>query len=272
MKKAFVIGHPISHSRSPLIHGYWLKKLGIEGSYEAIEVPPHALGDFIAELRNTDFRGGNVTLPHKEAVMALCDEVDPLARRIGAVNTLIRRGDQLRGSNSDYIGFLANLDAKAPGWDHGLDQAIVLGAGGAARAIIVALLSRGVKTLHLLNRTPERAKALADEFGSAILAGDIGGFADCAGGAGLVVNTSAVGMNGTKFEGLALDILPRHCVVTDIVYTPLETPLLIAAQALGLQTVDGLGMLLHQAVPGFEAWFGIKPEVTEELRAIVLGL
>lgn len=267
--KAFVIGHPIGHSRSPLIHGTWLKAYGIDARYDAIDVEAAELAHFVARLRAGEFVGGNVTIPHKEAVFGLCDMVDPLARTIGAVNTLVVQGGKVRGFNTDFMGFLGNLDQRAPGWSDDLGEAIVLGAGGAARAVLVALRERGVGTTHLLNRTPANASSLAAAFGEAIRPGTLDDFAAVAPGAGLVVNTTSVGMHGTTFPHLPLDRLPETALVTDIVYVPLVTPLLAEARARGLRTVDGLGMLLHQAVPGFEAWFGIRPEVTPDLRAAV---
>lgn len=264
--KAFVIGHPIAHSRSPLIHGTWLGEHGIDGRYDAIDVAPEALPAFIARLRAGEFAGGNVTIPHKEAVFALCDSVDPLARTIGAVNTLVRREDGIWGTNTDYLGFLGNLDAGAPGWDENLEEVAVLGAGGAARAILVALKNRNVGRIHLLNRTRENALRLAAELGPGIAAADYADFSAIAPACGLLVNTSSVGMHGSRFERLDLTALPARAVVTDIVYSPLETPLLADARALGLRSVDGLGMLLHQAVPGFEYWFGVRPDVTPALR------
>jgi shikimate dehydrogenase len=267
--RAFVIGHPIAHSRSPLIHGTWLKTLGLDGSYEAIDLAPSALPDFLDALRGGAFAGGNVTIPHKEAVFAYCDSIDPLARTIGAVNTLVADRDGLHGFNTDYMGFLGNLDQHAPGWSAGLDEAIVLGAGGASRAILVALRERGLGRIHLLNRTLAKAEALAAAITGPIRPAPLEAFATLAPGAGLVVNTTAAGMHGTAPLALPLDRLPAQALVTDIVYVPLETPLLAAARARGLRTVDGLGMLLHQAVPGFEAWFGVLPEVTPQLRAVV---
>lgn len=268
---AFVIGHPIAHSRSPLIHGRWLADHKIDGTYTAIDVAPADLPKFFERLRSGAFAGGNVTIPHKEAVFALCDSVDPLARTIGAVNTLVVEDGRARGTNTDYLGFLGNLDAGAPGWSERLQSAIVLGAGGAARAILVALQSRGIGSIDLLNRTLQSAQRLADEFGGGIVAHPLDSFADLAPGAGLVINTSSVGMHGSRFAGLNLTLLPPSALVTDIVYAPLVTPLLAEARALGLATVDGLGMLLHQAVPGFEAWFGVRPEVTPALRAAIVA-
>ncbi|WP_375451099.1 shikimate dehydrogenase [uncultured Devosia sp.] len=265
--KAFVIGHPINHSRSPLIHGTWLAEHQIDGSYAAIAIAPDELEPFFARLRAGEFAGGNVTIPHKEAVFALCDSVDPLARSIGAVNTLVVTAGRVHGTNTDYLGFLGNLDAGAPDWSERLDQAIVLGAGGAARAVLVALHSRGIRPVHVLNRTLDNAEQLARSIHGPFLAHPLAAFADLAPRAGLVVNTTSIGMHGTRFQDLDLDLLPPAALVTDIVYVPLQTPLLAAAAARGLRTVDGLGMLLHQAVPGFEAWFGVRPEVTPALRA-----
>lgn len=269
VKKAFVIGHPIKHSRSPLIHGSWIAEHGIDGSYEAIDVAPEELPAFVERLRQGEFAGGNVTIPHKEAVFALCDSVDPLAKTIGAVNTLVRRSDgQIHGFNTDYMGFLGNLDQNAPGWDQSLEVALVLGAGGAARAIIVALQSRNIPII-LLNRTRATANSLAGELGGDITIGALDEVNEAAPLAGLIINTTSVGMHGSRFEDFDLGVLRPDTLVTDLVYVPLVTPLLADARALGLRTVDGLGMLLHQAVPGFEAWFGVRPEVTPALRSKV---
>lgn len=266
VKKAFVIGHPIKHSRSPLIHGSWIAEHGIEGSYEAIDVAPDELPAFVERLRQGEFAGGNVTIPHKEAVFALCDSVDPLATTIAAVNTLVARDGKVHGFNTDFMGFLGNLDQNAPGWGEGLNRAIVLGAGGAARAVLVALRERGVPEIVLLNRTTEKAEALAQEISGPFVPGALADFARYAPGAGLVVNTTSIGMHDTRFDDIDLRLLPKTALVTDIVYVPLVTPLLADARAMGFRTVDGLGMLLHQAVPGFEAWFGVRPEVTPALR------
>lgn len=252
-----------------MIHGHWLKTLGLEGSYEAIDTKPEDVGQIIARMRAGELAGGNVTIPLKEVVLAHLDDIDPLASKIGAVNTLVRRDGRIVGFNTDYIGFLANLDQQAPGWDKGLNRAVVLGAGGAARAVLVALAHRKVPEIVLLNRTPDKAMALAAELGAPLRGGALADFADLAPGAGLVVNTSSVGMHGTRFENLPLERLPKGALVTDIVYVPLITPLLADARALGLRTVDGLGMLLHQAVPGFKAWFGAEPRVTAELHALI---
>ncbi len=270
-KKAFVIGHPIAHSRSPLIHGNWLADLGIDGSYDAIDVPPAELVSFFDRLRQGEFVGGNVTIPHKQAVFALCDSVDPLAKTIGAVNTLTVTAGKIHGTNTDYLGFLGNLDAAGSGWDDDLQHAIVLGAGGAARAIAVALQSRGVTNIHILNRTLGTAQTFVADLGDPLKAHPIGDFPILAAKTNLVINTTSIGMHGTRFDTIDLGLLPKTALVTDIVYVPLQTPLLLDAAACGLRIVDGLGMLLHQAVPGFEAWFGVRPVVTAGLRAAIIA-
>ncbi|MDZ5451663.1 shikimate dehydrogenase [Labrys sp. ZIDIC5] len=271
MKRAFVVGYPISHSRSPLIHGFWLKELGIQGSYERIAVEPTAFETFIATLVEQGFAGGNVTVPHKEAAFRLASVDDPVARDLEAVNTLWYENGVLKGMNTDVAGFLANLDQEAPGWSDGMKQAVVLGAGGASRAILYGLLQRGAERILLVNRTLERAEALARHFGSKVTALAWDQAETALAGADLLVNTTSLGMKGQPPLDLDLSRLPKSALVTDIVYVPLETPLLAAARQAGLATVDGLGMLLHQAVPGFERWFGARPEVTPQLRALVLA-
>ncbi|MFD9901424.1 shikimate dehydrogenase [Mesorhizobium sp. NPDC059025] len=270
MKKAFVIGHPIAHSRSPKIHGHWLKTYGIAGSYEAIDVMPGDLPAFLSAFGENGFNGGNVTIPHKEAVFAVVKRRDAAAEQIGAINTLWTEDGELRGGNTDAHGFAANLDEYAPGWA-GNGPAVVLGAGGAARAIIHALKERGVSDIRIVNRTKARAMELRDQFGAGVSAHGSEATDELNADAGLLINTTALGMHGN--EGLPADPagLPAHAIVTDIVYVPLETPLLAAARRRGLKTVDGLGMLLHQAVPGFERWFGRRPEVTPELRDLVVA-
>lgn len=273
LKKAFVCGHPIAHSRSPKIHGHWLKRYGIAGSYEAIDVAPEAFADFLASLRQQGFAGGNVTIPHKEAAFAAVARRDAAAELIGAVNTLWFEDGALVGGNTDALGFAANLDEHAPGWTKA-GTAVVLGAGGAARAVIHALKGRGFGDIRVTNRTVSRAEELADRFGEGVSAHPVAATDELLADAGLLVNTTALGMAG-KPGGEELpanpEKLPRHAVVTDIVYVPLETPLLAAARRRGLKTVDGLGMLLHQAVPGFERWFGTRPEVTRELREMIIA-
>ncbi|MER9306730.1 shikimate dehydrogenase [Mesorhizobium sp. M0293] len=267
-KKAFVTGHPIKHSRSPKIHGYWLAKHGIDGSYEAIDVAPENFAGFVKTLQANNYRGGNVTIPHKEAAFALAERRDQAAQEIGAVNTLWFEDGALWGGNTDAHGFAANLDDYAPGWASN-GPAVVLGAGGASRAVIHALKERGVADIRIVNRTLARAMELRDRFGAGVSAHGMAATGELLADAGLLVNTTALGMHGN--EGLSADpaVLPDHAIVTDIVYVPLETPLLAAARARNLKTVDGLGMLLHQAVPGFERWFGIRPQVTAELRALI---
>ncbi|ESY62618.1 MULTISPECIES: shikimate dehydrogenase [Mesorhizobium] len=269
-KKAFVTGHPIKHSRSPKIHGHWLAKHGIDGSYEAIDVAPHDFAEFLATLQANGYRGGNVTIPHKEAAFALAGRRDQAAEEIGAVNTLWFEAGILWGGNTDSHGFAANLDDHAPGWAS-KGPAVVLGAGGASRAVVHALKERGVSDIRIVNRTLARAEELRDRFGAGVSAHGMAATGELLADAGLLVNTTALGMVGN--EGLAADpaLLPSHAIVTDLVYVPLETPLLAAARASGLKTVDGLGMLLNQAVPGFEHWFGVRPKVTVELRAIIVA-
>ncbi|WFP63767.1 shikimate dehydrogenase [Mesorhizobium sp. WSM4904] len=269
-RKAFVTGHPIAHSRSPKIHGYWLAKYGIDGSYHAIDVAPDDFAVFLKSLGENGYRGGNVTIPHKEAAFALVERRDDAAEAIGAVNTLWLEDGILWGGNTDGLGFAGNLDEHAPGWAAN-GPAVVLGAGGASRAVIHALKQRGVGDIRIVNRTLARAEELADRFGAGVSAHGTGAAGELLADAGLLINTTALGMHGN--ETLAADPagLPGHAIVTDIVYVPLETPLLAAARARGLKTVDGLGMLLHQAVPGFERWFGKRPEVTPELRRMIVA-
>ncbi|TPL96376.1 shikimate dehydrogenase [Mesorhizobium sp. B2-3-11] len=270
MNKAFVTGHPIKHSRSPMIHGHWLAKHGIDGSYQAIDVAPQDFADFLASMQANGYRGGNVTIPHKEAAFARVSRRDHAADEIGAVNTLWLDDGTLWGGNTDGHGFAANLDDYAAGWAAN-GPAVVLGAGGASRAVIHALKERGVGDIRIVNRTLARAIELRDRFGAGVSAHELAATAELLGDAGLLVNTTALGMQGN--EGLPADptLLPDHAVVNDIVYVPLETPLLAAARARGLKTVDGLGMLLNQAVPGFERWFGVRPKVTAELRALIVA-
>lgn len=270
MKRAFVIGHPVAHSRSPLIHGHWLAEHAIDGSYEAIDVAPGDVAAFLDRIRSGEFVGGNVTVPLKEEAWRLVDFRDVDTDHLRAFNTLEQRrmpeGVAVYGTNTDLYGFLANLDAEAPGWDQRVTNAIVLGAGGAARGVAAALAQRLAGRIHVLNRSAERASALAADLRRHTEGHGLDAFGRLAPDSQLVVNTTTLGMHGTRFDGLALDRLPKTALVVDIVYVPLETPLLAEARALGLQTVDGLGMLLHQAVPGFEAWFGTRPAVTPALR------
>jgi shikimate dehydrogenase len=269
---AGVFGWPVAHSRSPRLHGYWLAQHGIDGAYLPFAVRPENLAAALKALPLLGLRGANLTLPHKEAALLLVDRATPEARRIGAVNTILVCEDgRLEGSNTDGYGFLAHLRASAPQWraEHG--PTVLLGAGGAARAVAVALLDAGVPELRLVNRSLGRAVELA----GALLDPRVRPVAwqdraAALAGASLLVNSTSLGMSGQPALDIDLDPLPRAAIVYDIVYVPLETPLLAAARARGNRCVDGLGMLLHQARPGFAAWFGITPEVTPELRDFVL--
>jgi shikimate dehydrogenase len=269
---AFVTGYPIKQSRSPLIHGYWLKSLGISGTYSAHEVSPAEFPAFIGRLKEgtSRFIGGNVTIPHKEIAFSLADRPDALSEELGAANTLWLNDGLLHATNTDGRGFTANLDARHPGWDRA-ETAVVLGAGGASRAIIQAIRDRGLKEIHVVNRTVDRARELADRFGKKVYAHPMGALEEVMGGAGLFVNTTSLGMDGGIVPQIDFRPLSSNAVVTDIVYVPLKTPLLTQAEAQGFATVDGLGMLLHQAVPGFETWFGKRPVVDEALRALVIA-
>jgi shikimate dehydrogenase len=266
-RAACLIGWPAAHSRSPLIHHYWLRKLGIEGGYNIEAVPPEGFAGFLQRLSAHGFIGANVTLPHKERALALTLP-DERARGVGAANTLWYEGHELRSTNTDIEGFINNLDASAKGWDANED-AVVLGAGGSSRAVLFGLVERGVKRVYVANRTPERARALADQFGETIHAIAWEEIGQVLPHAGLLVNTTSLGMHGQPPLELDLGPLPPQSIVADLVYVPLETQLLSAARSRGLRTADGLGMLLHQAVRGFELWFGQRPQVTAELRALV---
>ncbi len=268
--RAFVCGHPIAHSRSPLIHRHWLNEHGLAGSYEAIDVAPAAFEAF-AQAMPGRFVGGNVTIPHNPAAFAAAVRHDAAAAAIGAVNTLWFEAGELVGGNTDAHGFAANLDAQAAGWDARGGAAAVLGAGGAAGAVVFALLARGFAEIRVVNRTAARAAALADRFGPRVTMIGWDDVKDALTGADLLVNTTALGMPGRPALAVNLGPLPPDAVVTDLVYVPLRTPLLAAAEARGLRTVDGLGMLLHQAAPGFARWFGVHPAVTPALRAAVVA-
>jgi shikimate dehydrogenase len=264
---ACLIGWPAAHSRSPLIHHYWLRTLGIAGGYVIEAVPPDDLRDFVLRLSLRGFVGANVTIPHKESVLAL-SAPDARASAVGAANTLWFEAGVLRSTNTDVEGFINNLDACAPGWDEA-EEALVLGAGGSSRAVIFGLRERGIKRIHLANRTLARAEALASQFGPNVHPVRWEAIDEVLPRARLLVNTTSLGMKGQPSLDIELARLPQAAVVADLVYVPLVTPLLAAAQARGLRTADGLGMLLHQAVRGFELWFGRRPQVTAELRALV---
>lgn len=271
-KLAGVMGWPVSHSLSPVLHGHWLDSLDIDGAYVPLAVAPEDFAQVLAALPKMGFRGVNVTVPHKEAALAAVDEADALARRIGAVNTVIVGDDgKLTGTNTDGYGFLENLKGGAPGWGATQGPAVVLGAGGAARAVIVALIDAGAPEIKLVNRTRARADRLAQDLDGPVTVHDWDDRAAILAGANLLVNTTTLGMTGKDPLEISLDALPSDALVNDIVYAPLETGLLAAARARGNPVVDGLGMLLHQARPGFEAWFGQAPQVTDDLRARILG-
>jgi shikimate dehydrogenase len=264
---ACLIGWPAAHSRSPLIHHHWLRKLGIEGGYSIEAVPPEEFTDFVLRLSRHGFVGANVTIPHKERALAL-SVPDERATAVGAANTLWYEDGQLRATNTDVEGFINNLDASAPGWDRA-EEALVLGAGGSARAVVFGLIERGIHRIHLANRTGDRAETLAAQFGARVEPVAWEAIAERLPRAGLLVNTTSLGMSGQSELDIDVGRLPGDAVVSDLVYVPLETPLLTAAAARGLKTADGLGMLLYQAVRGFALWFGQRPKVTAELRALV---
>jgi shikimate dehydrogenase len=268
MRKAGVVGWPIAHSRSPLIHGHWLHEHGLEGSYERIPVEPAAADGFFATFADSGFVGCNVTLPYKEVAAGHARHLEPVAARLGAANTLWLDDGRLCATNTDVEGFLGNLDAAEPGWDADPSVSLVLGAGGAAKAVVDGLVERGF-TVRVANRTLARAEDLARRYpgrATAHLLSESNRFVP---EAALIVNTTSVGMKGEGELDLELDRAAPESIAADIVYVPLETPFLKRAAAAGLRTVDGLGMLLHQAIPGFERWFGIRPTVTPELRARV---
>ncbi len=267
---ACVIGWPVKHSRSPVIHRFWLNELGIAGDYVIHPVEPANVAAFFAALPQSEFVGCNVTVPHKQAAFAAVSQRDTAAEETGALNTIWLEGGRLVGGNTDPVGFLANLDAETPGWDAAPGAAVVLGAGGAARAIVWALLSRGFAPVHVINRTPARARALAARFGERVVAAGWAAVPGLLPGARLLVNTTTLGMHGQPPLTLDVSLLPADAVVNDLIYVPLETPLLAAARASGRRAAGGLGMLLEQAVPGFEHWFGKRPAVTPALRDAVL--
>ena len=266
-KAVCVIAWPAGHSRSPLIHNYWIKQHKLDAEYRREAVPPDKFDAFVGSLRGNGYIGANITVPHKEAALA-ASEPDDRARAVGAANTLWYDDDTLRSTNTDVEGFLANLDVAAPGWDRGLETAVVLGAGGGARAVVFALLQREVGRVYVINRTRDRAQALKKKFGNRLHLAGWNETTGLLGGAGMLVNTTTLGMVGQPPLEINLRC-PASLVVADLVYAPLETGLLAAARARGLRTADGLGMLLHQAVRGFQLWFGVRPEVTPELRALV---
>jgi len=269
---AGILGWPVAHSRSPLIHNYWISELGLDAAYLPLPVAPDDFADAVRALPKLGLAGANVTVPHKQAAFELADSLDPLAKRLGAVNTLVFAKDgSIEGRNTDVHGFLENLRAGAPDIDFAAGHTVVLGAGGAARAVIAGLLEAGCKKVRILNRTTERAEALAEDFGDSRIDVEHWERREASlGDASLLINATSLGMEGAAALDLSLDALPDSAVVNDLVYAPLETDLLRAARDKGCRAVDGLGMLLHQAAPAFEAWFGVSPAVTDGLRAIIV--
>jgi len=268
---AGVIGSPVAHSRSPLLHAYWLRRYGLRGHYIPMDIAQADLRDALHMLPKLGFVGANVTIPHKESVLALADIVTDRAALIGAANTLIFRKDgKIYADNTDGSGFIANLRQEAPHWNPAAGPAAVFGAGGAARAVVAALIEVGVPEIRIANRTRSRAEALRADFGAKLAVMDWTQVAAMLDGAAMVVNTTSLGMSGRHDLILPLDLLDPAALVTDLVYTPLRTGFLQRAEEAGCTVVDGLGMLLHQAAPGFERWFGIRPEVDADTRAAVL--
>ena len=266
------MGWPVAHSRSPLIHNYWLQRHGLAGSYVQLAVQPGQLATALSGLVALGFKGCNVTIPHKVEALKLVHELDANARRVGAVNTVVVQPDGLlKGLNTDGFGYIQSLLDAQHDWRADAGPAVVLGAGGAARAVVLALSDRGAKEILLINRTPDKAEAMAAEFGAPVKAVPWEQRHAALGGAALLVNTTSQGMHGHTPLDIDLSALPTHALVSDIIYAPFETPLLLAAKARGNPTVGGLGMLLNQARPAFEAWFGVLPEVTPELRQLVLA-
>ncbi len=272
---AGIMGWPVAHSRSPLLHGFWLDQTGVEGAYLPLPVRPGDIEKALRALPVLGFRGCNLTIPHKLAVLEVADHIDPLARRIGAANTIVVAADgTLDASNTDAYGFRENLRETVPDWRPGAGAAVVLGAGGSARAIVAALADSGVSEIRLVNRTRSRAESLAGDLASAATRISVHGWREASvvqEGAGLLVNTTSLGMTGEPPLQLDLSPLPRSAPVADLVYVPLETDLLAAARRRGHPVVDGLGMLLHQGRPGFEAWFGAEVQVSRELRAAIVA-
>jgi shikimate dehydrogenase len=262
---AGLLGWPVSHSRSPRLHGFWLARHGVDGAYVPLPVRPERFEAALRVMPDLGFRGANVTIPHKEAAFAACDEVDEVARRAGSVNTLVFRDGRIAGTSTDGFGFLESVREGAPGWQASAGPAVILGAGGAVRAVAAALLEAGCPRLTLVNRTPARAEAIARDLGGPVEVATVPPLGDAA----LLVNGTSLGMAGEPALEVDLTPLPPSAVVADMVYVPLETKLLAAARARGLRAVDGLGMLLHQARPGFEAWFGVAPTVDDEVRNFV---
>ena len=269
---AGVMGWPVAHSRSPVLHNHWIRQYGLQGAYGLFPVQPGRLEDAVRGLRALGLAGCNITIPHKVDAMALMDHVDPLARRMGAINTIVVGADgSLNGFNNDGFGYIQSLKDAKPDWRASDEPITVLGAGGAARAVVLSLLDQGAPQIRLLNRTRAKAEALASEFGAAVQVFDWSERHEALAGVALLVNTTNQGMHGQPDLALKLDRLPTTALVSGVIYIPLETPLLAAARARGNATVNGLGMLLNQARPAFQAWFGVMPEITDELRRAILA-
>ena len=268
---AGVIGSPIGHSKSPIIHGHWIKKYGLNGYYVPVEIRPENFESAVRSMPKLGFRGANVTIPYKETILSLATSISDRAALIGAANTIVFGSDgSIRADNTDGVGFTANIKSQAPNWSGKDGPAVVLGAGGASRAIVSALLSEGVPEIRLSNRTRHRAEIFRDQFGAKITVVEWAKVNEAIDGAAMIVNTTSLGMEGKPPLKVRLSSAPSTAIVTDIVYTPIMTDLLEQAQSYGLHIVDGVGMLLHQAVPGFEYWFDTRPEVDDELRRLVL--
>jgi shikimate dehydrogenase len=267
---AGVMGWPVMHSRSPMLHNYWLRQHGLAGTYVPLAIEPEGLAAALRALHPLGFAGCNLTIPHKQKAMAIVDEVDTVAKRIGAIScVVVRRDGSLAGSNNDCYGFIHNLKQERPGWRADAGPVVVLGAGGGSRAVCYGLAQEGAKELRLVNRTLARAQGIAAEFGGPIRVLPWEARHDALDGAAMVVNTTSNGMVGQPALDINLDRLPKSALAADIIYIPLETPFLAAARKRGNPTVNGLGMLLHQGRPAWKAWFGIEPAVTAELRAMV---
>tara|TARA_B100000214_G_C23956592_1_gene623163 strand:+ start:472 stop:1311 length:840 start_codon:yes stop_codon:yes gene_type:complete len=258
-----IIGYPAKHSRSPKVHGYWIDKYAIAGDYRSEEIPPEDIDQFISNLAANGYVGANVTMPHKDVAFRL-SQPDRKAQRIGAANTLWLDGEVLRSTNTDGDGYVKSLESIMPKWNQGLSRAIVLGAGGASRAIVLALLGYGIPSIYVINRTPAKAEFMRENYGYRIIPANWDNLPEVLPEADLLINTTSLGMHGQPPLELDINLLPSTAIVSDIVYVPLKTPLLVGAEARGLTTTDGLQMLLHQAVYGFELWFGVRPEVTQE--------
>lgn len=271
VRRACVIGHPVAHARSPLIHRYWLAEHKIPGDYVREDVPPEKIDAFFANFAKSGYVGGNITLPHKEAAFRALARAEPVAAALKAVNAIWLENGRLAGTNTDVHGFLANFDEARPDWNDDVEQAVVLGAGGGARAVVYGLLERGVSRVVVVNRTAARAQTIAEHLGPRVTPAAFDDLPAWLQDADILVNATKLGMTGQP--PLEIDLRPMQdgAVVYDIVYVPLETPLLAAARARGLQGIDGLGMLLHQAVPAFERWFGVKPAVSQGLREVLLA-